>query len=102
MKKPKRKPYWEMNAAELAEATRQYDQPMPGLPGKPLTAADRARHARANRKGGRPRIGGGVRVISLTVERELLARADSLARERGLSRAALFARGLQDLLAKAS
>jgi hypothetical protein len=46
-KSRKEKPYWEMTADELAKATKQYDRPMPGLPGKPLAHTDRVRHARA-------------------------------------------------------
>jgi hypothetical protein len=102
MKKAKKqKAFWEMTPRELAAATREYDLPMSGIPGKPLSAADRARHARANRKGGRPKIGRGVKVISLSVEKELLAQADALARRRGMTRAALFTRGLKAVLAKA-
>lgn len=42
----KRKPYEQMNVTELAAATAEYDKPWtgPGLPGKPLTAAQRAKH----------------------------------------------------------
>jgi len=101
MRKKRTKPHWEMSPEELGQATEQYDKPMPGIPGKPLTPADRARHTRANRKGGRPRVGRGVRVISLSVEKELLSRTDSLAKKRGMTRSALIARGLEALLSGA-
>ncbi len=58
---PKHKPYEKMNTAELAAATAEYDKPWtgPGLPGKPLTAAQRAQHRRASAhaKAGWPKIG---------------------------------------------
>lgn len=45
---PQKKPFWEMTTAELREATKQYDREELGLPGKPLTAADRKLHVRAS------------------------------------------------------
>jgi len=53
----------------------------------------------AKHKRGRPRIGRGVRVISVSVERGLLARADAFARRLNISRAALIARALRVMLA---
>ena len=94
-----RKPYTTMTASELRDATRQYDHPTTGdkLPGKPLTPAQRARFAKARRPG-RPRIGKGVQVVSLTVEKDLLKRADAHAKGQGISRAELFARGIRAIL----
>ena len=92
-------PYSAMTAAELRAATKEYDLPTHGdrLPGKPLTAAQRARFERARARG-RPRVGEGAKVISLSVERELLAKADRIARAKGMSRAELFARALRAML----
>jgi hypothetical protein len=101
MKKKRTKPYWEMTTEELREATKEYDRGMPGTPGKPLTSADRTLHSRANRKGGRPTTGSGVKVISLSVEKDLLARADVIAKQRGMSRSALIAKGLEAILSGA-
>jgi hypothetical protein len=42
--------------------------------------------------------GGGVKVISVSVERGLLARSDALARDLGISRASLIERGLRAVL----
>jgi predicted XRE-type DNA-binding protein len=48
-----RKHHWysEMTTAQLKEATKEYDREWtaPGLPGKPLTSADRAHHKGARR-----------------------------------------------------
>jgi hypothetical protein len=54
------------------------------------------------KKIGRPKVGQGVRVISLSVEKSLLNRADAYAKRHGMKRAELFAKGLQKVLPKAS
>ncbi len=84
---------------ELAETTAPYDREMVVDDFGPLRGAAWERWLRARRKRGRPRRGKGAKVISVTVERELLARSDSLARDLGLSRAGLIERGLKAVLA---
>jgi len=69
---------------------------------KPLTPTQRKLWNKAKRKRGRPRVGKGVAVISLSVERSLLRKADQLAKSEGISRAALFAKGLSVLLRKSA
>lgn len=101
MSKPKGKKWSELTAAELAEATKGYDRPMPGLPGKPLTPAQKALHRKA-KKMGRPRKGAGSAVIGISVERGLLKRADALAKRRKIGRSELFVSALQAELARAS
>lgn len=100
MSKPKGKKWSELNAAELAAATREYDQEMPGLPGKPLTAAQKALHRKA-KKMGRPRKGAGSAVVGVSIERGLLKQADALARRRKVGRSQLFVQALQAELARA-
>ena len=94
------KPYFAMTLDELRAATRQYDVPTTGneLPGRPLSAAQQARFERVRGRG-RPRVGRGAKVISLSVEKGLLAKADAAAKNIGISRAELFARGLRAVLA---
>jgi hypothetical protein len=53
------------------------------------------------RRGGRPKVGNGVKIISLSMERDLLKRADSFARSRGLKRSELVARGLELVMRRA-
>jgi hypothetical protein len=68
---------------------------------KPLTPQQRKawnRFRERRRPRGRPKAGGGAMVISLTIERGLLTRADALAKRDGVSRAQLVARGLKLLL----
>lgn len=93
-KMPKSKPYWEMTTAELREATKEFDQEFIGDTFKPATAKERARFERA-RKRGRPRNGHGAKTISVTVEKQLLAKTDRLAKKLKVPRAVLIARGLQ-------
>ena len=97
--KPAQKPYWEMTTRELAEATKEFDKPFAADTFKPLSPEMRERWERAKRKVGRPKEGRGVRVISVSVEKTLLAQSDALARRIGVSRAALISRGLKAVLA---
>jgi hypothetical protein len=98
MKRQAKKRLTEMNAKELAAATAEFDEESAadsfGAP--PPAAEARLRKAR-NR--GRPRKGAGAKVISVSVEKRLLERSDSLASKLKISRAALVARGLRAVLA---
>lgn len=62
-------------------------------------ALERAKWERATAKRGRPRQGSGATVISVSVERSLLQRADLTARRLGITRSDLIARGLRAALA---
>ena len=101
-KRKPRKPYDQMNTEELAEATKQYDREELGLPGRPLTARDKALHRQA-KKMGRPRIGsgGGTTVVGISIETALLKLADSLAKRRKVGRSQLFTEALQAELSRA-
>ncbi len=96
MKRKKR--YSEMNLVELAEAMKRFDEDFVFEKGKPLTAADRKRHAVAWKRG-RPRIGLGAEKVRVTIEKGLLREADLFARASGMSRSELVARGLRAILA---
>jgi hypothetical protein len=98
--RPKRR-WSQLGQRDLATATAEFDIPdlRPGLPGEPLTASQRQQHARARRRGpGRPRIGRGSKTIALTIELDLLHRADAFAKRRGLKRAQLVAESLEALM----
>jgi hypothetical protein len=88
-----------VKVSAVAETMAPYDREMVVDDFGPLTGAARERWLRARRKRGRPRRGKGAKVISVTVEKELLARSDTLARDLGLSRAGLIERGLKAVLA---
>ena len=87
-----------MNANDLAEATAPYGQEMALDRFLPMGPSARKRWERARRKPGRPRRGKGAKVISVSVERELLSRSDELAKNLGVSRASLIERGLKAVL----
>jgi len=95
----KRKPYDQMTTTELEAATAGYNKPWtgPGLPGKPLTAAQKARHRRAGAraKAGRPKIGAGAQIVPVSIERGLLAQADAFAQRHHLKRSKMVAEGLR-------
>ena len=69
---------------------------------RPLNARDRAQWRRFKKKMGRPRVGKGAKTISLTVEKDLLKRADAYAKRRGISRASLVAEGLKAIIGSAA
>jgi hypothetical protein len=91
------KAFAEMNAAELAEATREYDEDFAFLKGRPLTPQEKVLHAKARRRG-RPRVGLGAEKIRVSVERSLLAQSDAFARKHKLSRSEMIARGLRAVM----
>jgi hypothetical protein len=96
----KRKPYWEMTAKELAEATRQLDEPFVVDQSRPLTPAEKEQWQRVKKKRGRPRVGQGFRRISVSMEQGLLKRVTALAKKRRVSRSQLFAQALEKALAE--
>jgi len=96
--KDRDKPFQEMNSEELRAATSEFDLEFSGDTfGRP-NATQRKQLARAKRKRGRPRIGKGCQTISVTVEKQLLAKTDRLAKRLNVARATLIARGLQALV----
>jgi hypothetical protein len=96
----KRKPYWEMTSKELAEATKQFDDPFVIDRSRPLTPAEREQWKRIKRKRGRPKIGQGFKRISVSLEQGLLRRATALAKKRRVSRSQLLAQMLERALAE--
>jgi hypothetical protein len=67
---------------------------------RPLNAEERRRWARFKRGlRGRPKISEGAKPINVTVEQGLLRRADSWAKDHGMSRSQLIARGLELVMA---
>jgi hypothetical protein len=95
----KQKKRWsQLTAAELAGATRQYDEPFAAIrESRPMTSAERARY-RKTIKRGRPRIGKGASKVYISMERGLLRKADAYAKTQGISRSELIARGVRSLI----
>ena len=91
--------YARMTARKLRAETGEFDQEMVVAKSRPLTAKELSWWKKVRRQPGRPRRGKGTKVISVSVERELLARSDVLARSLGISRALLIERGMKAVLA---
>lgn len=104
MKMAKRKAYEKMTTEELAEATSEYDKPWTGkgLPGKRLSAAQRAQHRKASvrAKAGRPTIGAGAKIVPVSIERGLLMQVDAFAQRHQLKRSQMVVEGLRLVMRK--
>jgi hypothetical protein len=86
------------SADELGRLTAEFDREDSADEFHELSPESQRRWARVKRKPGRPRKGQGVKVISVSVEKTLLARSDALARRMGVTRAGLIERGLKAVL----
>jgi len=92
-------PFARMKADELQAATAEFEREMVSEEFGHLSPLARSRWQKARRRPGRPRQGQGAKVISVTVEKSLLARSDALAKNMGVTRAGMIARGLKAVLA---
>lgn len=85
-----------LSAAEKERVYQQFEELTPPKiksEFRPLSAKKRVEHMQP--KPGRPKIGKGVKVISLSVEKDLLKRADLYAKQHGMKRTELVAVGLK-------
>ena len=98
----KQKKFQALSDRQKTQAVREFDREFVVDTFRPLTAAERLRWRHIKRRPGRPRNGRGVKIISLSVEKELLKQSDALAKRLGISRAGLIARGLKRELADAA
>lgn len=91
-----KKKYWEMNTAELAEATKRFDREFVADEFHPMNQQDRERWSALKRKSASQKVT--VRKISIHVEKSLLERSDVLAKRKGLTRDLLIDRALKAVL----
>ena len=98
MSRKNSRPISEMTVGELDAMAAEFDREFIADTFGPMGDEAKARHLRAKRKRGRPRIGAGSQVISVTIEKGLLKRADRLSKRIGISRAKLIAVGLVRIL----
>src|SRR6202045_4612587 len=67
---------------------------------KPVSATERQAWQRVKKKMGRPKLGAnGVKVIAVSLEKELLKRADAYAKRNKLKRSELITKGIEALMA---
>jgi hypothetical protein len=97
-REPRPKYASEMTVEELERLTADLDQEFVADKFQPLTPEQRRWWQSVKRKLGRPKRGAGAKVISLTVERNLLAQADRFAKKRHITRAALVDQALRAIL----
>jgi hypothetical protein len=83
---------------ELEAMTKDLDRDFIVDTFRPLTPAERKLWLKSKRKRGRPVVGKGAKVVSISIERDLLARSDKAARRLKVSRAKLVAAGLRRVL----
>ena len=89
-----------LSDAERAKVAGYFERGVPPADLRPLTADQRRQWDRIKRRG-RPKTGLGAKPVSVTIEADLLRRADEYAARHGLTRAALIARGLEAVLRQA-
>jgi hypothetical protein len=106
MKKPKKKvqdvpkfrtvsEYESLSEPDKEKVGRYYSRDIPLSETRPLTASERAQFERARRPVGRPKIGGGAKVVAVTLEKGLLKKVNAYAKDHGMKRAEMIARGLR-------
>ncbi len=66
----------------------------------PMTAAQKKKWERAKRKRGRPKLGDGCKVVSVSIEKRLLKLTDDFAKRHKVSRAKIIRIGLKNLVLK--
>lgn len=91
--------FMKLTPAEREKTTAEFDQEFIIDTFRPLTPQERKRWERLKRGPGRPKVGKGANVVSVSIERSLLEQSDSLAKKLRVSRAGLIARGLKAMLA---
>ena len=79
----------DMTPAELARATRKFDQPYVFEKARPMTASQRAQERKLRRA--RPKNGHPPQRVSISLQKNLLKQADALAKKKGLNRSQLIA-----------
>ncbi|HKC26061.1 MAG TPA: hypothetical protein VKF32_15040 [Thermoanaerobaculia bacterium] len=98
-KKHAAKDFPKMTVSELRAATKEFGRELVAREFRPMSDDERRRWEIVRQRPGRPRRGAGAKVISVSVERRLLAQSDALAKNLGITRASLVERGLKAVLA---
>jgi hypothetical protein len=90
-----------LSDAQKAAEVARFDKPLPlgrdGLPGRPLTVAQRKLWAQVQRetRRGRPKLGQGAKMIPVSIERGLLQEVNAYAKTHRLNRSQMVAQGLR-------
>lgn len=68
----------------------------------PLTGRQRSAWRKFQKNMGRPKVGSGSKVISVSVEKGLLRQVDAFAKRSGMSRSELIAQGMRAVMGNAA
>ena len=93
----KKKPYWEMNAEELADATKEFDDPVYEPVAVKATVAERAQLRRWQRKRAAARAR-----LTLSLDRGLIEQTDNYAVSRGVTFSDVVSDALRKLMQRKS
>jgi len=94
----KTRPIAKMTTRELDAMVAEFDREYAADSFGPMDSKAKARLCRAKGKRGRPRVGAGSQMVSVTIEKRLLKKVDRLAKRLGVSRAKLIAVGLLKIM----
>jgi hypothetical protein len=98
-----------MSDAEKNQFMREFESQTPKqrlAESRPLTASEMAdwnafrAKALKHRRAGRPKIGKGSAVVSLSIEKDLLKQVDAYAKANGLKRSELLIQGLRSVIGR--
>lgn len=94
------KPYWEMTASELAEATKVYDRPIPASKLRPLTKSEREQFERSRRRGVRSVFLNRKKPVTVTLEldKDLIDQSQKYAKRQQITLAQVIERSLRSSL----
>jgi hypothetical protein len=96
-RRKKQKPYWDMTTAELAEATKEFDDPNYDPPAVKPTKAQLSQLKRCQRKRDTRRA-----TLSLSLDQELIEQADDYATSHGITFSDVVSDALRQLMRKKS
>jgi hypothetical protein len=97
------KPYWEMTAKELADATKEFDGPLDLSKWRPITKAERAKFERMQKQGSksihikRPSI----KEVTVRLDAALLRQCSEYAAKHDLTLSDVITKSLQSEIASA-
>jgi len=91
-------PYSRMTSTDLDAQVGKFDREFIESEANPLTPELKRKLRRGRRKPGRPVVGKDAKRVLVTIERDLLRRADTFRKKRNLSRAQLIAKGIEAIL----
>lgn len=99
-----------LSDAEKDAEVAQYEREIPLSETRPLTRAERKKwesiqrelkRKHRERQRGRPTLGNGAKIVSVSIEEKLLRRADRFAKSHAMKRSQMIAQGLQLVMQRA-